>query len=133
MNRVLEVYNRQITVEQATRLMRARKPVDRSWTEKYQVLVAVASSANCLDRFVLRYIYEGTTTEIKRAMQTRLERRRTDHLKQAWGMSDFAATFEHDISASVVSAGRQPTGPQKNFRISYSSANVPAHGEWRRC
>ena len=47
-------------------------------------------------------------------------------------MPDFAAT-EHDISANVVSAGREPTGARNNFRSSDTAANVPAHGDGRRC
>ena len=55
--------------------MRARKQNERLWTEHYQYLVAVSSSANFPDSFVLQYICEGATTKVKRAMQTRLYRR----------------------------------------------------------
>ncbi|KAG3067047.1 hypothetical protein PI125_g23742 [Phytophthora idaei] len=62
---MLEVYEKQITVEQATRLMKANKRGDRSWAEKYQYLVAVASAADCSDRFILQYICECVPLETK--------------------------------------------------------------------
>lgn len=91
-NKMLEVYDREITVEQAKRFIRAGKPNDRSWTEDYQYTVAVVNPTNCPDRSVIQYICEEATPEMKRAMQTRLDRRRTDYLKQAWDMVDFAST-----------------------------------------
>lgn len=53
MNRMLEVYEREITVEKATRMMKVKKRTDRIWTEQYQYLVAIASAEDCSDRFVL--------------------------------------------------------------------------------
>ena len=104
--------------------MRARKPNDRSWTEHYQYLVAVASSGCCPDRFVLQYICEGASPDVKRAMQTRLDRRRTDYLKQAWEMADFASTFEQDAGAHVVSGGRQSTHGRSYVRGTDVAANA---------
>ncbi|GMF60865.1 unnamed protein product [Phytophthora fragariaefolia] len=72
MNRMLEVYEKEITVEQAPRMMRARKRADRTRTEQYQYLLAIATAADCSDRFVLQYICECAPPEIKRAMQTRI-------------------------------------------------------------
>ena len=49
-------------------------------------------------------------------MQTRLDRRRTDYLKQAWELADLASTFEQDVSAHVVSGERQATYGRSNTR-----------------
>ncbi|KAG3091440.1 hypothetical protein PC121_g3851 [Phytophthora cactorum] len=58
MNWMLEVYEKEITVERATMLMKAKMRGNRSWTEQYPYLVAAASAADCSDRFVLQYICE---------------------------------------------------------------------------
>lgn len=36
MNKMLEVYEKEITVDQTTRMMQARKPVSRTWIDQYQ-------------------------------------------------------------------------------------------------
>lgn len=59
-NEMLDVFDRTITVEQATRLMRARKQSYRTCTELYQYLVTVASSA-LLRSIVFQHICDGTT------------------------------------------------------------------------
>ena len=110
MNKMLEVYEKEITIDQATRLMQARKTSNRTWIDQYQYLVAVAGAANCPDRFVIQYICEGAIPETRRAMYTRLDRRREDHLRQAWELADFASTFEQyanvDSGARNLSNGR---------------------------
>ncbi|KAE9281459.1 hypothetical protein PR003_g27672, partial [Phytophthora rubi] len=110
MNRMLEVYEKEITVEQATRMMRARKRADRTWTEQYQYLLAIASAADCSDRFVLQYICECASPDVKRAMQTRIDRRRADHLRQAWELADFASTLEADMNGGGNAYGRNLRG-----------------------
>ncbi|KAG3114226.1 hypothetical protein PI125_g6617 [Phytophthora idaei] len=100
MNWMLEVYEKEITVERATMLMEAKKRGDRSWTEQYPYLVAAASAADCSDRFVLQYICECAPHETKRAMQARIDSRQAEHLRQAWELADFASTFEPDSNSS---------------------------------
>lgn len=114
---MLEVYDREVSVDQATRLMRARKKNKRSWTKHFQYLFAVASSANFPDGSVLQYICDGAATEVKRVMQTRLDPLRTEHLKQALEMTHFAAIFEHATSANMVSVGRRPSGTRIIFGV----------------
>lgn len=96
--------------------MPAPKPNDRSWMEQQQYLVAVEGSASTADQFLLQFICEGARWEVKRAMQTRLDRRRDDNRKKAREMADFSSTFELDIGARVVSGMRQPTTSRSNSR-----------------
>ncbi|KAG2933114.1 hypothetical protein PC118_g6265 [Phytophthora cactorum] len=81
-------------------LMKAKMRGNRSWTEQYPYLVAAASAADCSDRFVLQYICECAPHETKRAMQTRIDSRRAEHLRQAWELADCASTFEPDSNSS---------------------------------
>ncbi|KAG6590870.1 Pol Polyprotein [Phytophthora cinnamomi] len=67
-NRMFEVYKKEVTVEQVTRMMRARKRVDRTWIEQCYDLFAIASAADCSERLVLQYICECAPLEIQRAM-----------------------------------------------------------------
>ncbi|CAH0513438.1 unnamed protein product [Peronospora belbahrii] len=73
-------------------------------------------------RFIVEYFYKSKAPEVKRFMQMRLDRRRTDYLKQAWEMADFASTFEQKARAHVVSGGRKST----YGRISARDATVAA-------
>ncbi|KAG4044188.1 hypothetical protein PC123_g20363 [Phytophthora cactorum] len=104
MNWMLEVYEKEITVERATMLMKAKMRGNRSWTEQYPYLVAAASAADCSDRFVLQYICECAPHETKRAMQTRIDSRRAEHLRQAWELADCAIVegAEHNVVAHDV-------------------------------
>lgn len=72
MNKMIEVYEKKITVDQAMILMQEKKPTSNTWIEQYQYLIAIAGAANFPDRFVLQYICEGATPETRRAMFTRL-------------------------------------------------------------
>ncbi|EGZ24414.1 hypothetical protein PHYSODRAFT_486533, partial [Phytophthora sojae] len=89
---------------------------DRTWTEQYQYLLAISSAADCSDRFVLQYICECASPDVKRAMQTRIDRRRADHLRQAWELADFASTLEADMNGGGNAHGR-------NFRGSRSGGH----------
>ncbi|OWZ08670.1 hypothetical protein PHMEG_00018746 [Phytophthora megakarya] len=92
MNRMLEVYEKEITLEQATRMMKTRRPnVDGT---------VPVSASNCQRSGLFRQI------------RVAVYLRRNDYLRQAWEFADFASMFEADLSgvAKPQSGNSENTG-----------------------
>ncbi|POM67405.1 hypothetical protein PHPALM_16605, partial [Phytophthora palmivora] len=84
MDRMLGFYSTKVPVSKAMDLMSEAKPSNKTWTEHFQYLVYVAERAGCPDQFVLQCLCDSAPESVKKAMLTRLDSSRVDHIQHAW-------------------------------------------------
>ncbi|EEY70159.1 uncharacterized protein PITG_19072 [Phytophthora infestans T30-4] len=74
--------------------MAKEKISSRSWPEHYQYLVYVAERSGNSEQCVLQCLCKSAPAYLQRAMLTRLNSQRMDHLQQAAELVSFAIEYE---------------------------------------
>ncbi|CAI5703654.1 unnamed protein product [Peronospora effusa] len=90
MQRLLQTFSTKITPAQSMKLFTAPKAPHRSWTDHFLYLTAVSDACGGADTLVLNNIVHYADPHMRMTMMSRLDIHRTDCLRQAEELAQFA-------------------------------------------
>uniref|UniRef100_A0AAV1V1Z5 Uncharacterized protein n=1 Tax=Peronospora matthiolae TaxID=2874970 RepID=A0AAV1V1Z5_9STRA len=101
MQRLLQTFTTKISPAQSMELFTAPKASHRNWTDHFLYLTAVSDACGGADNLVLDNIVHYADPHMRTTMLSRLDIHRTDYLRQAEELAQFAQSTEVDTHSKI--------------------------------
>ena len=134
MQRLLQTFTTKISPAQSMKLLTAPKASHRSRTDHFLYLTAVSDACGGADSLVLDNVVHCADPHMRTTMFSRLDIHRTDYLRQAGELAQFAQSTEVDTHSKnfgrdVVSA----VEPEKELKDKPKPRSSPPRSDSRTC
>uniref|UniRef100_A0AAV1U9I7 Uncharacterized protein n=1 Tax=Peronospora matthiolae TaxID=2874970 RepID=A0AAV1U9I7_9STRA len=96
MQRLLQTFTTKISPAQSMKLFTAPKASHQNWTDHFLYLTAVSDACGGADSLVLDNVVHYADPHMRTTMLSRLDIHRTDYLRQAEELAQFARLTEVD-------------------------------------
>jgi hypothetical protein len=93
MEKILNTYCNDLTMEQAVSIFQRPKPKNRSWPKYYVYLVEVSHAAGGFPKLVLQSIIKYASAKLRPTLMAKANMRTTDWLLEAESLANFAQSM----------------------------------------